>query len=150
MLMPILMLILVLRSTITTGGCRWMCTTFLRNTFAYGEVATRPSPSAPAAAHGHSAPTVVLRFLKFALGRSQRRDECSHNYGISMVWHGGRHMLAMDWRQSYKMELWFGAVFWLHLAQYGCCETTADVLCARHVQPARSSSWLILTWTPSD
>ena len=127
-----------------------MCTTFWWSTFAYGEVATRPSPSAPAAAHGNCACSVVLRILRFSLGRSQHRDECSHNYGISMVWHGGRHMLAMDWRQSYKMELWFGTVFWLHLAQHSCCEATPDVLCAGHLQLARISSWLMLTWTPSD
>ena len=72
---------------------------------AYGEVATRPTPSAPRAAHGNSACRVVLRILRFARGRSQHRDECSHNYAISTVWHSDRQMLAMDCQQSYKMEL---------------------------------------------
>ena len=102
--------------TCITGWRRRKCTVSWWSTFAYGEVATRPTPSAPRAAHGNSASTDVLRILRFSLGRSQHRDECSHDYGISMVWHGGR-ATCLQWtgdsptRWSYGLERSFGYIW---------------------------------------
>ena len=77
-----------------------------RNKIAYGEVATRPTPSAPAAAHGDCACCVVLRFLRSALVRLPRPRTSPYMLAARSPWAAPRTLQSIGLSFGLAWQAW--------------------------------------------